>query len=194
MDNELFLPSVLFILMGIGGVWLSIFSGIAETFVEMRGFALLLLVIGLILLPASILRGSDRWSKKHSLTIGLVVLVAIGGIGVPIIQGTLQAGEEETFTREVHITMIGAEWAFNGTNPEIRVKVGDKVVITFINEGTVPHDFFIPGLITEEMGWIPPGESGTVSFIARSPGRFDYICSVPGHAELGMRGVLIIEE
>ncbi|MFO7302909.1 MAG: plastocyanin/azurin family copper-binding protein [Acidobacteriota bacterium] len=39
-----------------------------------------------------------------------------------------------------------------------------------------------------------PNERDTVTFDAPSaPGRYDYLCSFPGHFQVGMRGVLIVE-
>jgi azurin len=39
-----------------------------------------------------------------------------------------------------------------------------------------------------------PGERDTATFAApSSPGRYPFICSFPGHAQVGMRGVLIVE-
>jgi azurin len=39
-----------------------------------------------------------------------------------------------------------------------------------------------------------PNEQDTVTFAAPStPGRYDFLCSFPGHFPVGMRGVLIVE-
>jgi azurin len=39
-----------------------------------------------------------------------------------------------------------------------------------------------------------PGERDTVTFAAPSaPGRYPFLCSFPGHAQVGMRGVLIVQ-
>lgn len=39
-----------------------------------------------------------------------------------------------------------------------------------------------------------PGERDTVTFTApTAPGRYEFICSFPGHYQVGMRGVLIVE-
>ena len=39
-----------------------------------------------------------------------------------------------------------------------------------------------------------PAETDTVTFNApTTPGRYDFICSFPGHFQVGMRGVLIVE-
>lgn len=39
-----------------------------------------------------------------------------------------------------------------------------------------------------------PKESDTVTFTTpTAPGRYEFICSFPGHFQVGMRGVLIVE-
>ncbi|HEX9845145.1 MAG TPA: plastocyanin/azurin family copper-binding protein, partial [Candidatus Nitrosotenuis sp.] len=38
-----------------------------------------------------------------------------------------------------------------------------------------------------------PGESGEVTFTAGAPGTYYYICTVPGHSALGMKGSFIVE-
>jgi azurin len=39
-----------------------------------------------------------------------------------------------------------------------------------------------------------PGEQDTAAFTAPStPGRYPFLCSYPGHAQVGMRGVLIVK-
>jgi azurin len=39
-----------------------------------------------------------------------------------------------------------------------------------------------------------PGEQDTATFTAPSaPGRYPFLCSYPGHAQVGMKGVLIVE-
>jgi azurin len=38
-----------------------------------------------------------------------------------------------------------------------------------------------------------PGESDSVTFIAPAAGTYDYICSFPAHAIVGMRGVMTVK-
>lgn len=38
-----------------------------------------------------------------------------------------------------------------------------------------------------------PGESETISFLAPTTGTYDFICTFPGHALTGMRGVLTVK-
>ncbi|HEX4086219.1 MAG TPA: plastocyanin/azurin family copper-binding protein [Chthoniobacteraceae bacterium] len=40
---------------------------------------------------------------------------------------------------------------------------------------------------------VGPGESETVTFIAPAAGTYDYLCTFPGHALAGMRGLLVVK-
>ena len=61
----------------------------------------------------------------------------------------------------------------------------------------VQNEYFDPArkndviAMTKMLG---PGESETLKFTAPAKaGKYDYVCSFPGHAIAGMRGVLIVE-
>ncbi|MGI0062266.1 MAG: plastocyanin/azurin family copper-binding protein, partial [Nitrosotalea sp.] len=40
---------------------------------------------------------------------------------------------------------------------------------------------------------LKPGQSGDVTFVAGASGTYHYICTVPGHAALGMDAKFIVE-
>lgn len=77
------------------------------------------------------------------------------------------------------------------TPKEIKVKVGDKVKITFKNSGGI-HDFTLDefNVKTQRIGG---GQEETVEFIAEKSGNFEYYCSVIGHRAAGMKGALVVE-
>ena len=87
--------------------------------------------------------------------------------------------------------------------PTIRFNMSDVVNITVINVGSMPHAFEITNapktgsimLFNAEIGassYLEPGQKGTVIFTPNNAGSFYYICPVPGHAELGMYGSVVI--
>jgi len=103
------------------------------------------------------------------------------------------------------------EYAFNalpgqtGNNPDITVKSGDTVTIHVKNNSKSFHAF---GIVVDPDNpsavlWnsavksadspLKPNESGDVTFVAGAPGTYHYICTVPGHAALGMDGKFIVE-
>ncbi|GAB4528857.1 MAG: hypothetical protein OHK0046_48180 [Anaerolineae bacterium] len=75
-------------------------------------------------------------------------------------------------------------------NPELVVNLGDTVRITVINGDRTLHDLKIDefGVYTGEM--IEDEQTVTIEFVANQPGNFDYYCSIPGHRDIGMEGLL----
>lgn len=61
------------------------------------------------------------------------------------------------------------------------------VVFRVVNRGTLQHDFKIKGKKTPGL---KPGERATLRVTFKKPGRYRFICTVPGHAAAGMKGVL----
>ncbi|MDT8305548.1 MAG: plastocyanin/azurin family copper-binding protein [Anaerolineae bacterium] len=105
----------------------------------------------------------------------------------------------------------------------IEIDAGDVLVITLINEGALEHDFVIEELpmagaphiheMDEEGGEhehdeehtpqagepdlhfaAMPGTISTATLTPAEPGRYPFYCSVAGHKEAGMEGVLIVSE
>jgi outer membrane protein assembly factor BamB/plastocyanin len=64
-----------------------------------------------------------------------------------------------------------------------------KVTFTVRNAGHVAHNFHISGRGTPN---IQPGKTSRLVVRFRKPGRFRYLCTVPGHAAAGMRGVFTV--
>jgi uncharacterized cupredoxin-like copper-binding protein len=101
--------------------------------------------------------------------------------------------EESESTEEgehVHVEVIGQDLLFEPN--EVVVNQGDTVHMTFVNEGAIPHDFTLHDFdVKTEI--ISGGESSELVFVAEKKGEFQFICSVPGHAEAGMTGTLIVK-
>jgi nitrite reductase (NO-forming) len=91
-----------------------------------------------------------------------------------------------------------------GNNPAIQASVGDKIAFTVANNGKSFHSF---GVTADTEGFegvisgtavaspnnpLKPGESGTSEFVPSEEGTFYYICTVPGHREMGMVGEIVV--
>jgi uncharacterized cupredoxin-like copper-binding protein len=57
------------------------------------------------------------------------------------------------------------------------------------NAGKMAHNFRINGRQTR---MIQPGKTATLTVAFKKKGSYHYICAVPGHAALGMKGVLTV--
>ncbi|HET9946700.1 MAG TPA: cupredoxin domain-containing protein [Patescibacteria group bacterium] len=145
-------------------------------------------VIGIILLVI-ILGGGYFAAKaiKHSL--------APQPVQQPVAQPTTpqQASPATTSaspTTMQEISVSASEFAF--TPSSITVKAGQTVKITFKNNGQYPHNFTISEL-SVQTSTIQPGQQTDVTFTPTKTGSFTFICSVPGHADRGMKGTLTVE-
>ena len=71
-------------------------------------------------------------------------------------------------------------------------KIVAKGVVTFTvkNVGALAHDFKIAGKKTP---LIAPGGSKTLRVTFTKAGKYPYLCTVPGHASAGMKGVLTVK-
>lgn len=92
------------------------------------------------------------------------------------------------------MAFVGVGGEIDGVvNPELVANVGDTVRITVINSDAVLHDLVIDefGVTTGEL--TAAEQTVTVEFVADRPGEFVYYCSIPGHREIGMQGIVRIE-
>ena len=96
----------------------------------------------------------------------------------------------QAMTAAEKITIQGSEFAFAPST--ITVKKGQPVEITFKNIGKYSHNLTIADLGVKS-NTVKPGEVDTFTFTPDRIGQFTYICTVPGHADKGMTGVLKVE-
>lgn len=102
-------------------------------------------------------------------------------------EGAQSSSSAKTQVKE--FTIEGSKYVF--TPNQIKVKVGDKVKINFINKDGL-HDFVIDKLsvISKRLN---TGESEMLEFTANDKGSFEYYCSVGNHKAMGMKGTLVVE-
>ena len=88
------------------------------------------------------------------------------------------------------ITVIGTEYSF--TPSTFTLKKGQAVELTFKNSGKFPHNLAISDLGVKTKT-IMPGEEDTIQFTPTKTGQFAFLCTVPGHADKGMKGTLVVQ-
>jgi alcohol dehydrogenase (cytochrome c) len=90
-------------------------------------------------------------------------------------------------TQGTAIQVKGGEFFFRLSTKSI-AKTG-KVTFAFSNIGHVAHDFKINGKMTP---LIQPGQTARLAVTFAKAGSYPYLCTVPGHAEAGMKGVFTV--
>ncbi len=88
------------------------------------------------------------------------------------------------------VTVEAKEFAF--TPSAITLKKGQPAQITFKNMGAFPHNLTIADLNIKTKT-IQPGEQDTIKFTPDKTGQFTFMCTVPGHADKGMKGTLTVQ-
>jgi nitrite reductase (NO-forming) len=136
---------------------------------------------------------------------------AAGGAAAPSGAAVTATGNKVEFTISFVMSADFKQYAFNtlpgqpGSNSPITVKSGDTVTIHVKNDSKSYHAF---GVVTDpndpsSILWnsavatpdnpLKPGKSGDVTFVAGAAGTYHYICTVPGHAALGMDAPFIVK-
>ena len=109
-------------------------------------------------------------------TAALVVVT----LGIPL--GALSASARPHGGVTVTVTMKEFRFALSKQS----VPRG-TVVFQLVNRGKLAHDFKIAG---KKSALIKAGKKGRLVVSFGKKGRYPYICTVAGHAKLGMKGVL----
>ena len=113
----------------------------------------------------------------------LTLIAALSVAALPLASGALAASSATV----VNVTAgKPAELSFT-----LSKKTVAKGVVTFkvVNRGAAEHDFKIAGKATKRLG---PGKTATLR-VTLKKGKFPYVCTLPGHAAAGMKGVLIVK-
>src|SRR2546421_11509209 len=109
----------------------------------------------------------------------LVALVAA------LLAPAAKASRHATSATTVTVTMTEFRFA-------LTKKVAPKGVVVFklVNKGTVSHDFKING---KRSPTIEPGARRAFRVTFKKAGKYPYVCTLPGHAAAGMKGVLTLK-
>ena len=87
------------------------------------------------------------------------------------------------------INVVARDFSFS--IDESQAEVG-RVTFLVQNNGSMHHDFAIRGNgVEQKTPMIQSGESATLT-VELEPGTYTYVCTIPGHDQLGMSGNLVI--
>lgn len=154
--------------------------------------------------------------NRRLLVVGVVLVVAslaVAAVGSSVRPGT-SSSRETPFSREMGPMHGGPMMGWGGPTGEsvpeipgarpveveavdlafrpsrIEATATEATTIELTNTGRVLHDLSIP-----ELGFrivAGPGETARGSLVVEDPGEYRFLCTVPGHAEAGMAGVLVV--
>ena len=121
--------------------------------------------------------------------LGATMIDSVAFAAAPVAAKT-QVREYKLSTGLADGKMVFLDAKGGAVNPTLRANVGDTVEITISSGEGAQHDIVIPELAVKSKMF--DGNSGPtkVKFKVTKAGSFKFICSVPGHREIGMEGVL----
>ena len=96
-------------------------------------------------------------------------------------------GASPATTQGVSVQVKGGEFFFR-LSTKSAAKPG-KVTFVFRNIGHVQHDFKIAG---KQTPLLQPGKTARLVVTFKKKGKYPYLCTVPGHAEAGMKGTFTV--
>ena len=74
---------------------------------------------------------------------------------------------------------------------DITIRAGEWVTVAFTNDDHVVHDWMVEGVPNVDVP-ARPGQTARLRFVLDKPGTYRIMCSIPGHAEAGMVGTLVV--
>jgi plastocyanin len=120
--------------------------------------------------------------------IALLVAATVVGVGL---FATIASARTHSASAANKITVVMTDFHFKITKPAV-LKHGVKYTITEINKGAAAHNFDIQ-TVKPTGKIIAHGKSQTFTVTFKHAGKYQYVCDVPRHAELGMAGALTVK-
>ena len=119
-------------------------------------------------------------------TCGLYAAVAVASSSSS--KAAASPSSANVVTKNVTVTMTDFKFKRSFVGP---YKRGVKYVFKTVNKGPSLHNFDIQKVKAGKV--IAAGKTYTFAVIFKKAGRFQFICDVPRHAELGMAGKLTVK-
>jgi plastocyanin len=113
--------------------------------------------------------------------------IALAAVGIA---GGAIAADRAIDASAQQVTITARDFRFEPA--EVHVRAGGWIVIRFTNEDAVFHDWKVDGLANVDAG-ARPGQTQRIRVRIDAPGTYRIECMVPGHAEAGMTGTLVVE-
>jgi plastocyanin len=115
-------------------------------------------------------------------------VVALGAIALLVAAVSAFAGQATGAATAQKVTVGMREFKFAVTPKSVKKNV--PVTFALTNNGSTGHDFKIGG---KKSPLVAASKKGTLKVTFKKAGRYSYLCTVPGHAAAGMKGVLVVK-
>jgi nitrite reductase (NO-forming) len=120
---------------------------------------------------------------------------AVAGVAKPVAAAMPAAASKQAVRQYVLKTgIVDGKMVYldseGQVNPTLKADVGDRVEITIGSGEGAEHDIVFPELDVHSAHFNGSTGPVKVSFEVTEAGRFTYYCSIPGHRQIGMEGVL----
>jgi len=119
------------------------------------------------------------FSLAARVTLAAAFLAVVGVVAGPAIGARAHA-------TGTSVSVVSTEFKFKLSKTSVPA---GSVTFTLTNHGKIPHDFKIGGKKTP---LVKPGKSAKIT-VTLKKGKAAYLCTVPGHAALGMKGTLTVK-
>jgi plastocyanin len=167
--------------------WLRIGFGVAD-------WGALVFVLALVLggIAMRRLRRGQGTARLLQATMGLVLLVAVGYV---VAVWAMTGKPNYTDAAPAAVAVQASTNAVTVTASEFRFQLSRSSVpqgtttFTVVNRGKVAHNFWIDGKSTPQ---VSPGSRADLT-VELTAGKHLYVCTVPGHANAGMKGTLTVQ-
>jgi Cu+-exporting ATPase len=133
-------------------------------------------------------REARRGLRAHVREAAFLIGVALASLALA---GGVLAADRAIDASAVRLDVVARDVRFEPASAT--VPAGEWVVITLRNEDPIFHDLEVEGLANVDVA-ARPGQTASIRVRLDRPGTYEYVCTVPGHAEAGMTGTLVVEQ
>ena len=116
--------------------------------------------------------------------------LAVIALGAGAAAGGVIAADRAIDAGAAKVTVVAEGTLFEPR--EIHLSAGGFVVVTLENRDPIFHDWEVEGLANVDVG-ARAESSNRIRVRIERPGTYEYLCTVPGHADAGMRGTLVVD-
>jgi uncharacterized cupredoxin-like copper-binding protein len=124
---------------------------------------------------------------RRGLSVLALTALAVAGFGSAVAL-TPATGSARARPKVIRVRVTASEFKF--VLSRRTVPTGTTVIFNVVNRGKITHNFKIAGKTTKKLN---PGKSTKLRVtFPKKKRRYNYVCTIPGHASLGMKGVFSV--